>query len=452
MDLTTIFTFRCPFGSRMELLPEMNGYQVGSVSADRVPSAMNNLNLQLKSSDDCLSPNDIPAPSIPNPSNGVYSPSNVNNKSAKIYVMMLGLRGFPDVQGGVENHAENLCPLLAEMGCKVDVIVRSPYQSAALGSTWRGVNFHRIWAPKSKGLETIIHSFLGVLYAAVKRPDILHIQAIGPALFVPLARLLGLRVVVTHHGPDYARQKWGPIARAVLLLGEKFGMRFSSRRIVISNVIRELIQRKHEMHSVLIPNGVVAPQVQETTEMLDKFGLQQGKYVLLVSRLVPEKRHLDLVEAFKQAGLRDWKLVLVGASDHPDEYVRRLMDVASRTADVVMTGYQSGVALRELYSHAGLFVLPSSHEGLPITMLEALSYGLPMVASNIPANLEVGLPTEHYFPLGDVAALAARLGEFAVRPLDMETRDARRTWVTERFDWRNIAQRTIEVYQTVVVS
>lgn len=450
MNLTAIPKFYSPFDKQIGLHPASDRYQAGSISADRAPSAMNDLNLQLNSSDVYLPRNYIPVPSILPASNNVSTPWNVDHHRARINVMMMGLRGFPDVQGGVENHAEHLCPLLAEMGCKVDVIVRSPYQPAELGSSWRGVNFHRIWAPKCKGLEAIIHSFLGVLYAAVKRPDILHIHAVGPALFVPLARLLGLRVIVTHHGPDYDRQKWGPIARAALLLGEKFGMCFSNRRIVISNVIRELVQRKHRMHSAVIPNGVVAPHVQEFTEALDKFGLQQGRYVLLVSRLVPEKLHLDLIEAFKQAGLRDWKLVLVGASDHPDDYVRRLIDVATRTPNVVMTGYQSGVALRELYSHAGLFVLPSAHEGLPIAMLEALSYGLPVVASDIPANLEVGLPAEHYFPMGDVAALAARLGEFAVRPLDMKTRDARRAWVTERFDWRNIAHRTMAVYQEVV--
>ncbi len=133
MDLTTIFTFRRPFGSRMELLPEMNGYQVGSVSADRVPSAMNNLNLQLKSSDDYLSPNYIPAPSIPNPSNGVYSPSNVNNKSAKIYVMMLGLRGFPDVQGGVENSCRKFVSIAGRDGMQGRC---DSAFSLSVGGTW----------------------------------------------------------------------------------------------------------------------------------------------------------------------------------------------------------------------------------------------------------------------------------------------------------------------------
>ena len=129
--------------------------------------------------------------------------------------MWLGLRGFPNVQGGVETHAENICPLLVELGCDVHVVTRSPYQPRDVGRTWKGVRFHPLWAPRSKRLEAILHTLLGVLYAGlVSRPDVLHIHAIGPAIMSPLARLLGLKVVVTHHGPDYDRQKWGPICQA----------------------------------------------------------------------------------------------------------------------------------------------------------------------------------------------------------------------------------------------
>jgi len=280
---------------------------------------------------------------------------------------------------------------------------------------------------------------------------VLHIQAVGPALMTPLARLLGLKVVVTHHGPDYDRQKWGRFAKLVLQLGERFGMRWSNGRIVISETIRSLVREKHGRESTLIPNGVVVPEMPGTLGALALSGLEPGKYVLLVSRLVPEKRHLDLIAAFQRAALPGWKLAIVGASDHPDAYVRQVLDVAAATPGVVCTGLQTGLALRELYAHAGMFVLPSSHEGLPIAMLEALSYGLPVVASDIPANLEVGLPVEHYFPLGDVSALAARLQEFAAQPLTAEARESRRAWVSERFDWRDIAKRTLAVYQAVVL-
>lgn len=364
-------------------------------------------------------------------------------------VMFLGLRGFPRVQGGVEAHAEHLCPLLVEMGCEVTVIVRSSYMPPERIAGWRGVRFIHLWAPNLKGLEAIVHSFLGVLVAAVHRPDILHIQAIGPALMTPLARLLGLRVVVTHHGPDYDRQKWGGFARWTLRLGERCGMRRSNGRIVISQVIRALVRDRHDVESTLIPNGVVLPALPEGRATLDVFGLEPGRYIVLVSRLVPEKRHLDLIEAFRRAALPGWKLAIVGASDHPDAYVQSVLAAAETTPNVVCTGFQSGAGLAELFGQAGLFVLPSSHEGLPIALLEALSYGLPVIASDIPANLEVGLSARHYFPLGDVEALTSRLVEFSARPLTAEAREVRRTWVAAGYDWRRIAEQTLDVYRSV---
>lgn len=362
-----------------------------------------------------------------------------------IRVMMLGLRGFPGVQGGVETHAEHLCPLLVELGCDVTVLVRSQHQPSDVGPEWRGVKFVSLWAPKQKGLEAFLHSFLGTLYAAVKRPDILHIQAIGPAIMTLPARLLGLRVVVTHHSQNYDHQNWGALARFIFQIGERWGMRWSNGRIVISKVLADLVRDKHDVEPALIPNGVVLPQLPDSTTTLDAFNLTSGHYVLLVGRLVPEKRHLDLIAAFEQANLPGWKLVLVGDSDHPDAYQRELMKKAAETG-VVMTGFLRGLALQELYAHAGLFVLPSSHEGLPIALLEALSYGLPVLASDIPANLEIGLPAEQYFPLGDVDALADRIKQQLIKCLPSVARESRREWVRERYDWNDIARKTLDLY------
>ncbi|NVM78711.1 glycosyltransferase involved in cell wall biosynthesis [Duganella sp. SG902] len=367
--------------------------------------------------------------------------------SKPLRVMMLGLRGFPGVQGGVETHAEHLCPRLAALGCDVTVLARKPYQLPDTGPVWRGVKFVSLWAPKSKGLEAIAHSMLGVLYAAWRRPDILHIQAIGPAIVTLPARLLGLRVVVTHHGPDYDRQKWGGFARWALRTGERWGMRLSQGRIVISRVIAAIVRDKHGRDSTLVPNGVVLPALPEATDTLQKFGLEAGKYVVLVSRLVPEKRHLDLIDAFERAALPGWKLAIVGGSDHPDEYQRAVLARAEASPAIVCTGSQGGAALAQLYGHAGMFVLPSSHEGLPIALLEALSYGLPVIASDIPANLEVGLSQEHYTPLGDVAALAERMKAFAAQPNSDQLRAQRRQWVSGRYDWDAIAAATLDVYR-----
>ncbi|MEW6353676.1 MAG: glycosyltransferase family 4 protein, partial [Pseudomonadota bacterium] len=333
----------------------------------------------------------------------------VKNNTRPVRVMALGLRGFPGVQGGVEAHAEHLYPQLVKLGCRVEIIGRAPYLPDAVGNEWRGVTLRRLWAPRVKGLEALLHTFIGVLYAATRRPDVLHIHAVGPALMTPLARALGLRVVVTHHGADYHRQKWGRVARRLLRTGERWGMRFAHQRIAISRVIHNLVRTEYARDAVLIHNGVDLPELTQSDVTLQKFALARRRYVLLVSRLVPEKRHLDLIQAFATAHLDGWKLVLVGAADHPDDYTRYVTAAASATPGVICAGFQSGAALSELYAHAGIFVLPSSHEGLPIALLEALSFGVPVLASDIPPNREIGLGAECYFPLGDIHALAAAL-------------------------------------------
>jgi glycosyltransferase involved in cell wall biosynthesis len=369
------------------------------------------------------------------------------HKGRQIKVMFMGLRGLPGVQGGVETHVEKLAPLLAELGCTVEVLVRSPYQPD-VGPLWRGVQITSLWSPRAGAIEAVFHSLLCVIYAAFRRPDVLHVHAIGPALVVPLARLFGLRVVVTHHGPDYERQKWGIVGRTALKLGEWLGMRISNQRIAISPVVRRLIHDRHGLDAVQIPNGVDRPEPVIATSALALFGLVPQRYVLIVSRLVPEKRHGDLVSAFHAARLpAGWKLAIVGGADHPGPYTQELDRLASRSQGVVLTGVQTGDVLQQLYAHAGMFVLPSSHEGLPIALLEAISHGLPVAASDIAANKAVGLPDHCYFPLGHVGAAAARIQEVcqnvaAARQEAQQIADE----LMPRYNWMAIAHATLQVY------
>jgi glycosyltransferase involved in cell wall biosynthesis len=329
----------------------------------------------------------------------------------------------------------------------VEVLVRTPFvppQQKSVGP----IRLVRVWSPRKPGFEALVHSFLGVLYAAFTRPDILHIHAVGPSIVTPLARLFGLRVVVTHHGPDYDRDKWGGFARWVLRTGESCGARYSHARIAISRVIVDLLRAKYGKSSDLIPNGVDAVAPRAETDQVSRFGLEPGRYFLQVSRIVPEKRQMDLIRAFAKARVPGWKLALVGGLAE-DNYSREV-ELAARDAGVVLTGFLNGVPLQQLYSHAGAFVLPSSHEGLPIAMLEALSYGLPVLASDIPANLEVGLEPSSYFPMGDVGALATALERVTQMPKDPEARAARREWVARAYDWDKVAAQTMDIYRRLL--
>ncbi len=244
--------------------------------------------------------------------------------------------------------------------------------------------------------------------------------------------------------------KNGGFAKLILHLGERFGMRWAHERIVISAITRKIVQDQYALTSVLIPNGVHISELPETQGILKKYRLLPEHYVLLVSRLVPEKRHLDLIEAFRQAALKDWKLVIVGTIDSAKPYIKNVLSVATQTPNIICAGFLTGQELSEIYTHAGMFVLPSSHEGLSITLLEALSYGLPVLASDIPANLEIGLTRKHYFPLGDRMALAAKIREFAAIPINTEAREARRRWVQQRYDWADISRRTLAVYLSIL--
>jgi glycosyltransferase involved in cell wall biosynthesis len=363
-------------------------------------------------------------------------------------VMVVGLRGVVDVQGGIETHARKLYPLLARLGCEVEIVQRSPYFPAARRRReWHGMRLTYLWSPTRPGLETAVHTLLGVLYAALKRPDVLHLHAVGPGFLAPLARLLGLCVVLTHHAHDYEREKWGGLAKALLRTGERLGVSFANRPIAVSPVIEKDIGDRYGVDAALIPNG--APKVLRavTHGSLDKLGLEPGRYVLCVARLEPTKRQFDLIDAFAAAQLRGWKLVLVGQVLEGDAYCARLVERAARDRDVILAGYQTGIVLRELYSHAGLFVLPSALEGHPIALLEAASYGVPILASANTANLTVPLRRERFFAVGDTVGLAALLRDTvaAARP-DAECAELR-AMVRTLYSWRRAARLTRSVYE-----
>lgn len=365
-------------------------------------------------------------------------------------VLVAGLRS-PDAEGGIESHARHLYPHIARLGCDVEIVVRRLYHPPSKSDVWQGIRLKPLWSPRVMSLETLVHTLLATVYAIRTRPDIYHLHAVGPALFAPLARLFGLKVVVTHHGPDYDREKWGRAGRLILRLGEYLGMRFANGRIVISRTIRDLVQQKYHLTSTVIPNGVDLPAPSDATALLAALGLQPGRYVLQVSRFVPEKRQADLVQAFLAANLSDdWRLVLVGSAGADNRYAQRVRELCAGDERVVFAGFRSGTELAELTQNAALFVLPSSHEGLPIALLEALSHGLPVIASDIAANLEVGLPAERYFPLGDLAALTQRIEHTLQQPRSADAARELRQWVAERYDWRLIAEETAALYRSIL--
>lgn len=358
-------------------------------------------------------------------------------------VFVLGLRGFPDVPGGIETHCQNLYRLIASKDLNVVILCRSPYQK--LKGSWSencNVSFLPIWSPVGSGLETIVHTFLGVLYALVMRPEIVHLHAIGPSLFAPLLRLFRIKVVCTHHGFDYEREKWGLWAALLLRVGEYLGVRFSNEYIAVSKLAKARLELKYGRTIHCISNGVEF-STHQSINYLSKWGVEEHAYFLSVSRVVEEKRQLDVLKAYQLLEKRKCKLVFVGASGGGD-YYDRLKQAAAGNQDVVFTGSLSGAELASVFSYARAFIHASSLEGNPIVLLEAMSYGLPIVASNIAANLELALDSEDYFEMGDIKQLSQKMGVLQDANFAIDERKIARIRI--EFSWNAKAKDTLNVY------
>ncbi len=360
-------------------------------------------------------------------------------------IVVVGTRGIPDIQGGVETHCEELYPRLVALGHDVTIVRRSCYVTPQNKITaYKGVRLKDIYAPRKKSVEAIIHTFLAIIYARWVGADVLHIHAIGPSILAPFARLLGLRVVMTHHGPDYDRQKWNGLAKRVLRLGERMGAKYAHETIVISTVIDNILRDKYgRTNSHLIYNGVNLPTPAISTDYIDSLGLTPGKYVLAVGRFVEEKGFDLLMKAFAALPENDYRLVIAGDADHEDRYSISLKQLA-REHQVVLTGFIRGAKLNELFTHAGLFVLPSFHEGLPIVLLEALSYRLPVLVSDIPANRLSCLATTNFFKTGDIEALRENLSR------KLSHSEGYCQYDLSPYDWNHIAVQVESVYRGVV--
>lgn len=357
-------------------------------------------------------------------------------------IAVIGLRGIPDVMGGVERHCQELYPRMVARGHQVTLFARKGYVSSK-PYEYRGVRVVPLWTPRKKSLEAIFHTAYGLWAISRRRRDfdLVHVHAIGPSLMVFLARALGLKVVMTHHGPDYDRKKWGVFAKFMLRLGERVGCRYSSAVITVSQHIRQTVLALYGREGIYIPNGVPLPEILPPGKYLEKWGLCADRYVVAVGRFVPEKGFNDLLDAFR--GIKtEWKLVIAGDADHEDQCSRDLKKKAAADDRVVLTGFIKGDELGEIFSNSALFVLPSYHEGLPIVLLEAMSYDLPILTSDIPANCELSLPEER-FSVGDVDLLREKMTAFLKSP---SNKRGSRNLVAVNFNWDSIAEKTEQVY------
>jgi glycosyltransferase involved in cell wall biosynthesis len=357
---------------------------------------------------------------------------------------MIGLKGVPALHGGIERHVEELGRGLARLGHDVTVYCRDYY--TPLDASAEGLTLRRLPSVNTKHLDAWTHTLLASLDAAPRRFDVYHYHALGPATLAFIPRSLGKTVVITVHGLDWQREKWGPVASAYLRAGEWAAARLATRTVVVSRELQRYFARRYRRRTTYVPNAVSTPGAVDL-RALELYGLEPGRYLLTVGRLVPEKGIHLLLEAYRNVET-DLPLVVVGDDPH-GKYLARLREEADDRVRFV--GYVYGPPLAAFFAGSYLYVQPSTLEGLSIALLEAMSYGAGVLASDIPPNVEALGEAGFYFPTGDVAALGEQLRRLVASPEDVKEKGAaaeRR--VADLYSWEEVARRTAAVYQAAL--
>jgi len=368
-------------------------------------------------------------------------------------IAMIGQRGLPATYGGIEHHVDEIGRRLVERGHDVTVFCRNNYVDDR-SPEYHGIRLRHLPTVGTKHLDAVMHSAVSTLAALPGRYDIVHYHALGPGVMAPLPRYLTRsKVVLTVHGLDHQRAKWGSGSKAALRAAAWMSGHVPDVTVVVARFLGDYYRDTYGRETVYIPNGVAEPTWRPAKQIVDQYGLEAGSYLLFLGRLVPEKAPDVLIRAFR--GLDgDQRLVIAGGSSFTTDYVDELHQLAKGDPRVLFTGYVYGEVLDELYSNAAGFVLPSLLEGLPLTLLEAASYGTPVIASTIPPHLEVlgeEAPGRRLCPPDDEVALRSALARNREDPQAEQTGAKQlRQQVLEAYRWEDAVEATEATYRSVL--
>ena len=369
-------------------------------------------------------------------------------------IAVFGHKRVPSREGGVEIVAEELASRMAALGHEVTCYNRgghhvsgADFDGAAL-ARYKGIRLKTVPTIDKKGLAAVTSSFFAAAASAFSRADVVHIHAEGPAFMCWLPKLFGKKVIVTVHGLDWQREKWKQgFGAKYIRWGEKMAVRFADGIIVLSRNVQDYFRETYGRETVYIPNGVSCPQLVAAEEITRQLGLEKDGYILFLGRLVPEKGVHYLIEAFQKVKT-DKKLVIAGGASDSDAYAAGLKAQAEGDPRILFTGFVQGRLLEELYSNAFAYVLPSDVEGMPLSLLEAMSYGNCCVTSDIPECAEVVEDRAVTFPRGDTAALAACLQTLCDDPARVAAyRGSAQAFICEKYNWNDVTQKPLELYQ-----
>ncbi|MBE5825498.1 MAG: glycosyltransferase family 4 protein [Butyrivibrio sp.] len=366
---------------------------------------------------------------------------------------MIGHKRIPSREGGIEIVVEELSTRLIQMGHSVTAYNRMGRhvsdKNADLEAhklkNYKGIRIVHVPTPQNKAMNAIVYSFFATVRAVFGNYDVIHFHAEGPCLMLPIPHMLGIRTIATIHGLDWQRSKWGGFATKILKLGEKMAARYADEIIVLSLNVQQYFKDTYNRETIYIPNGVTSTEFREPDIITKKFGLEKDKYILYLGRIVPEKGIIYLLEAFSKVKT-DMKLVIAGGSSHTDDYWNEVKKLTKEDPRVILTGFVQGNLFSELYSNTYMYVLPSDLEGMPISLLEAMSFGRKCLVSDIPENKEACGDHALYFQKSNVEDLREKLEIAINNPSTFKSDYEIMNYCYKRFNWNEVTSASVKLY------
>ena len=366
-------------------------------------------------------------------------------------IAMIGHKRIPSREGGIEIVVEEISARLASRGHIVHAYNRKGRYVHGADNDYRkirdykGVKIIQIPTIPTRGLDALVYSFFAVIRALFGRYDVIHFHAEGPGVMILLTSLFGIRSVSTVHGLDWQRAKWGGFASNYIKYGEKTIARRANEIIVLSLNNQQYFLDTYNRKTNFVPNGVNRPSLRKASIITEKYALHGKDYLLFLARLVPEKGLDYLIDAYKQIKT-DKKLVIAGGSSHSDKYEESIREKAASDSRIIMTGFVKGALLEELFSNCALYILPSDVEGMPLSLLEAMSYGCTCLVSNIPENTEVVEDHAIIFEKSNSEDLKNKLEYFLINGFGKYSQEEICSYILEKYNWDAVVDKHLELY------
>lgn len=368
-------------------------------------------------------------------------------------IVMLGHKRISSREGGIEIAVEELSTRMAKQGHSVTCFNRSGHHVSGKEfdqksqSEYKGVKLKSVFTLNKKGLAAMTSSVFAALRAALGKYDVVHFHAEGPCAMLWLPKLFGKRCIATIHGIDWQREKWkNGFGSKYIKFGEKMAVKYADEIIVLSKGVQDYFHKTYGRRTVFIPNGVNKPEIYDPKQIKEKYGLEMDGYILYLGRLVPEKGEHYLVEAFKNVRTNK-KLVIAGGVSDTDEYMKKLKKLASEDERIIFTGFVEGRILEELYSNAYAYCLPSDLEGMPLSLLEAMSYGCCCIVSDIAECTEVVEDKAVVFKKSDVKDLRNKMQQLCDKPeMVCGYKNTAADFILRKYNWDKVVGDTLKLY------